>query len=386
MKARKVRALRHVAALGVVAFLSSACGAGGGSGSGSQSGPIKVGFVVPYSGSVARYGQDADEAWALAAEKYGVNVNGRTITPVKYDDKCTPAAAASAVKQALGSGVVALYGPTCSGNVLATQQMAAQSKVPMITGAYSPDITAKGNKYIWRMPPSDAVLNGDLAKFLVKKGWTEVGVLHDNTGFGQAEGKTITDGYKAQGVTSKIDLTYQVGATDFSGEIQRLKSAGVKTVCLEGYDPDTARIALQMHQLGLDVNVCGNQEISYDDSLKVAGEVLNGSYYYSVYLPDSKQLAPFTTAWRAKYNADPNPEQYEYYLGAVAVIQAIKSIKGNVTAEAVNAAISKLHFDVEGFATLAFTDTGDPKCPTVLVGTIANGKPQTVQEDSAGSC
>jgi branched-chain amino acid transport system substrate-binding protein len=381
MAARKVRALARVASVGALVLLASACGAAGGGG-GAHSGPIKVGFVVPYSGSVARYGQDADQAWALAAEKYGVDVNGRKITPVKYDDKCTPAAAASAVKQALGSGVVALYGPTCSGNVLATQQMAAQNKVPMITGAYSPDITAKGNKYVWRMPPSDAVLNADLAKYLVKKGWNELGVLHDNTGFGQAEGKTITDGFKALGVTSKVDLTYQVGATDFSGEIQRLKSAGVKTVCLEGYDPDTARIALQMHQLGLTANVCGNQELSYDDSLQVAGDVLNGAYYYSVYLPDSKKLAPFTKAWRAKYNADPNPEQYEYYLGAVAVIQAIKNIKGDITPQAVNTEMSKLNFDVDGFTTLAFTDTGDPKCPTVLIGTIAGGKPQTVQEDN----
>jgi branched-chain amino acid transport system substrate-binding protein len=256
----------------------------------------------------------------------------------------------------------------------------------MITGAYSPDITAKGNKYIWRMPPSDAVLNGDLAKYLVKLGWLEVGVLHDNTGFGQAEGKTITDGYKALGVTPKADLTYQVGATDFSGEIQRLKAADVKTVCLEGYDPDTARVALQMNQLGLKVNVCGNQELAYDDSLKVAGEVLNGAHFYSVYQPDAKKLEPFTKAWRAKYNADPNPEQYEYYLSAVTAIQAIKSVKGNLTPEAVNTAISKLHFDVEGFTTLAFTETGDPKCSTVIVGTIANGKPKTVQEDSAGSC
>lgn len=381
MKARKVRALGQVASLGVVALLATAaCGSAGAGG--SKSGPIKVGFVVPYSGSVARYGQDADQAWALAVEKYGDTVNGRKITPVKYDDKCTPAAAVSAVKQAVGSGVVALYGPTCSGNVLATEQMAAQNKTPMITGAYSPDITQKGNKYIWRMPPSDTVLNGDVAKFIVQKGWNEVGVVHDNTGFGQAEGKSITDGLKAQGVTAKTDVTYQNGATDFSGEIQRLKSAGVKTVCLEGYDPDTAHIALQMHQLGLNVNVCGNQEISYDDSLKVAGDVLDGSYFYSVYLPDSKQLAPFTQAWRAKYNTDPNPEEYEYYLGAVTVIQAIKNVKGDLTPQAVNTEISQLHFNVEGFTTLAFTATGDPKCQTVLVGTIANGKPQTVQEDN----
>jgi branched-chain amino acid transport system substrate-binding protein len=386
MENRTVGSMTRIASLALLGLLAVACGSSSGAadtGKAGASAPVKIGFVVPYSGGVAKYGKDADEAWAMATEKYGDTVNGHKLELTKYDDKCKPADAVSAVKQALGAGVVALVGPTCSGNVLATQQMAATARVPMITQAYAPDITTKGSKYIWRMPASDAVLNANLAKFLQGKGWTsDVGVLHDNTGFGQAEGKTITDGYKALGITPKVDLTYKVGATDFSGEIQRLKAANVKTVCLEGYDPDTARIALQMSQLGLKVNVCGNQELAYDDSLEVAGATLNGVYYYSVFQPDAQRLQPFTTAWKAKYGTNPNPEQFEYYLSAVTVIQAIKGISGEVTPESMNTSISKLHFDVDGMTTLAFTDTGDPKCPTVLVGTVENAKAKTVQDDS----
>jgi len=385
MKIHTVGVASRVATLAVVGLVAAACGsAGGGSAHTASSGaPAKIGFVVPYSGGVAKYGQDADQAWALATEKYGTSVNGHELQLSKYDDKCTPSDAVSAVKQALGDGVVALVGPTCSGNVLATQQMAATAKVPMITQAYSPDITAKGLKYIWRMPAPDTVLNANLAKLLQKKGWVDsVGVLHDQTGFGQAEGQTITAGYKAVGVTPVVDVTYKMGATDFSGEIQKLKAAQVKTVCIEGYDPDGARIVKQMNQLGFKANICGNQELGYDDSLQVAGAALDGAQFYSVFQPDAQRLLPFTNAWKAKYGSDPNPEQYEYYLSAVTVIQALKTLTGDVTADAVNTAISKLHFDVEGVATLAFTDTGDPKCPTVLVGTIENAKAKTVQDDS----
>ena len=378
MNHRLSRSLIGATALALLSPLVGACGTAGGSGD-----EITIGFVVPYSGPVAEYGKDADQAWALALDKYGAKVKGKKIHVKKYDDKCNPSDAVGAVKQAIGEGVVALIGPTCSGNVLATQKMAATAKVPMITQAYAPTITTQGSKYIWRMPASDTVLNGNLAKFLQEKGWKDnIAVVHDNTGYGQAEGQTITEGFKKLGIDPVSDITYKVGATDFSGEIQRLKSAGVTNVCLMGYDPDTARIALQMKQLGLDADICGNEVIGYADSLKAAGSALDGAYMYSVFQPDAKRTAAFNQAWKEKYGTPANPEQYEYYLSAVTAIQALKSVKGDITAESVNTAISKLDFQIEGVATLAFTDTGDPKCPTVLIGEIKNSEAKTVQDDS----
>jgi len=344
---------------------------------------VKVGFVVPYSGGVADYGKDADEAWTLAAEKYGKTVNGHKIELTKYDDQCVPSAAVSAVKKALGDGVQALIGPTCSGNVLAVKDMVRARKVPLITQAYAPEITSDGGGYIFRMPPSDAVLNGNLAKYLVAQGWNnQVAIVHDGTGFGQAEGKTITDGYKAQHVDPIVDITYKTGATDFSGEIQKLKSVGAKTACLMGYDPDTARMAVQMQQLGLTINLCGGQENGYADSLDVAKGALDGMLYYSVFQPDAQRFKSFNDAWKAKYGKNANPEQWEYYLSAVTLIQAVKSIDGKVTADGLNKAITKLHFDVEGATTLAFTNTGDPKCGTVLVATNKNNQAVTIKDDT----
>lgn len=381
MQFTNFRSIMVTTAIVLVGTLTAACG--GSSVASGSSGPIAVGFVVPYSGPVAEYGKDADEAWALAVEKYGSSVNGRQIQVKKYDDKCNPSEAVGAVKQAIGAGVVVLVGPTCSGNVIATQQIAANAKIPIVTQAYAPEITAQGSKYIWRMPASATVLNGNLAVFLQKKGWRKnIAVIHDNTGYGQAEGQTITEGFKNLGITPVANITYKVGATDFSGEIQRLKSAGADHVCLMGYDPDTARIALQMQQLGLNAEICANEVLGFADSLELGGAALNGAYFASVFQPDAERTASFNKAWTAKYGTDANPEQYEYYLSAVTVIQALKSTKGDISPDSVNLAISKLNFDVDGAATLAFTSTGDPKCPTVLVGTIENVKAITVQDDS----
>jgi branched-chain amino acid transport system substrate-binding protein len=373
------RGFLSLAPVVVAALLAAGCGASAGAGS---AGEIKVGFVVPYSGSVAKYGQDADHAWQLATEKYGAAVGGRTLTQVKYDDKCQPSAAVGAVKQALGAGVVALIGPTCSGNVTATMAMASRQKIPLITQAYAPQITAGKTGYVWREPASDAVLNANLAQFVKGKGFTKVGVAHDTTGFGQAEGETIVAGLRKVGIEPVATLSYKIGAADFSGEIQRLRAAGVEAVCLMGYDPETSRIAYQLRQLGINVQVFSNQAISYDDSIKVGGAAVEGAFFYAPFLTDMDRFRPFVDAWQKKYNELPDTEGYMYYLSAVTVIEGLKNVKGAVTGEKLNQAIGQLDVDVDGMTRLGFTDTGDPKCPTVLVGTVSGGKPKQVEDDS----
>lgn len=373
----------------VVAMLAVSCSSGtksdAGSGSGGTKSEVKVGFVVPYSGIVAKYGQDADHAWQLAIEKYGSTVNGHKLSQAKFDEKCQPAAAVAAVRQALSGGVVALIGPTCSADVTATMALSAAKKIPLITQAYAPTLTTSGNKFIWRMPASDTVLNANQAEFLKSKGSSKVGVAHDSTGFGQADGQTLVEGLKAVGIEPAAVLSYAVGSADFSGEIQRFKAANVDTVCIMGYDPATAKFAFQMKQLGLNARVCSNQAISYADSLKMGGAAIEDAFFYAAFLTDVPRFKPFVDTWRAKFNEDPDAEGYNYYLSAVTVIQALKNVSGEVTGEKLNAAIGKLNLDVDGMTTLAFTDTGDMKCPTVLMGTITGGRSALVQDNTV-SC
>lgn len=369
-----------LAALALTASITS-CGTIGEADQGS----VKIGFVVPYSGVVAKYGKDADHAWKLATEKYGDTVNGRKLEVAKFDEKCQPAAAVSSVRQALGSGVVALIGPTCSGDVTATMQLAQAQKVPLITQAYAPEITGSGNEFVWRQPASDAVLNANLARYLKDKGHQRVAVAHDTTGFGQAEGQTIVDGLTKAGIPPVVTLTYTVGATDFSGEVQRIKAAEVDAVCVMGYDPDPARLAFQMRQLGVDAQLCSNQSVSYTSSLTTAPDAVEGAVFYAPFLAGVDRFAPFVDRWRTAFNEEPDTEGYMYYLSAVTVINALKNVSGEVTGAALNDAIGDLEFDVDGMVTLRFTDTGDPQCPTVMVGTVRDGKP-TMLEDDSESC
>lgn len=368
----------------------AACGSGsgssatGGSSGGKSSGsPITVAMVVPYSGSVADYGLEADRAFQLAFKYYGSTVNGHPIKLQKFDEKCTPSAAVVAVNQALGSGAVALDGPTCSGDVTATMTLAAAHHVPMLTSAYLPEITQKGDKYIWRNQASDGVLNAALAKYAASKGFKHIAILHGSAAFSEGEGATFAAGMKAVGLTPVANVTYTDFTTDFTGQIEQIKAAHPDAVFLGGYDPDVGRIAAQMRQLGLQAQIFAGEEISYSDSVAAGGAAVNGAYAYSEFIPTRSAVQPFVQAWKSMFNAMPNSESFSYYNAAVAIIEGLRNAGKNPTAESLNTALGKLNVQTKPtLDTISYQSNGDQRCPTVLVGQVQNGSFHEVQNDS----
>lgn len=390
--------LRPTAALGAgvaISLVLAACGSssgggstssggsGGGSSGGSSGSPVTVAMVVPYSGSVADYGLEADRAFKLAFKNYGSSVNGHPIKLQKFDEKCTPSAAVVAVNQALGSNVVALNGPTCSGDVTATMALAETQHVPMLTSAYLPQITQKGDKYIWRNQASDGVLNAALAKFAASKGFKHIAILHGNAAFSEGEGATFAAGMKAVGLTPIADVTYTDFTTDFTGQIQQIKAAHPDAVFLGGYDPDVGRIAGQMRQLGLTAQIFAGEEIAYSDSIAAGGAAVNGAYAYSEFIPTVAAVAPFVQAWKAMFGTTPNSESFSYYNSAVSIIEGLRAAGSNPTAQSLNRALASLNVKTKPtLDTIAYTSTGDQRCPTVLVGQVRDGTFHEVQNDS----
>ena len=96
--------------------------------------PIKVGAVLPFSGGVELYGQQAKLGLDLAAREINAagGILGRPIEVIYADDKTRPASATAAMQAMIDSNVVAVVGPVTSQNFNATAPMAERSKTPLL--------------------------------------------------------------------------------------------------------------------------------------------------------------------------------------------------------------------------------------------------------------
>jgi len=97
--------------------------------------PIRIGAVLPFSGGVELYGQQAKLGLDLAVKDINAagGILGRPVEVIYADDKTTPASAATAMHALIESdGVLAVVGPITSRNLNAITPVAESLKTPLL--------------------------------------------------------------------------------------------------------------------------------------------------------------------------------------------------------------------------------------------------------------
>jgi urea transport system substrate-binding protein len=119
-----------------MAFALLVCGAGLSPSTGADAAePIRVGAVLPFSGGVELYGQQARLGLDLAAREINAagGILGRPVEMMYADDKTRPASAEAAMRKLIeNDSVVAVVGPITSANLNAIVPIAESLKTPLL--------------------------------------------------------------------------------------------------------------------------------------------------------------------------------------------------------------------------------------------------------------
>ena len=349
-------------------------------------GSVTIGDIQPYSGSVAYYGQYGDRAFQFAMARYGSEPGGNKLAFVRGDSKCVPSAAVQAGHQVLARKPVALLAPACSGDSLALKPMLTAAHVPSCSINLAPGITGEKNPWMFRIAPSDTVTNRLFAKYMESHGVKRIGIIHDTTGYGQSNAQTLISGLKKVGIEVTLDASYGLSDTDYSGQIVKLKNAGVDAAYFEGYDLQVAHLIKQARSLGFEGTIYANTNAGNVTAGKAGGEAMNGVIFAAAFLPESSSSAKaYTTAWKKRYHEAPDVDQTDLYQCAVVILKALQKVGSQPTGDSVRAAIAALTWDKSPTGTIQFNATGDRVNPPVLVGTWDHGKTKLVKRLSGGT-
>jgi len=101
----------------------------------AQSGgtPLRVGLMLPYSGTFAQLGENITTAFEMYLAERGGKLGGRPVTIIKLDDASDPAAAPQNVNRLLSRDKAeVLIGTVHSGVVMALVQASREKGVPLI--------------------------------------------------------------------------------------------------------------------------------------------------------------------------------------------------------------------------------------------------------------
>jgi len=182
-------------------------------------------------------------------------VLGKKLALVVRDDASAPPKSIQNMTDLIDNEkVVAVFGPTNSGNAMAWKHIANQKKVPVIGNVGSGTaITApmgSGDNYMFRVSMVDREQVAALMAYVKKNSNVKsVGLMAETTGYGQGGMKDMQELAEKQGIKIVATEHFGVGDTDMTSQLNKMKAAGVDTVVVWAQGTPIAQLVRSMEKI-----------------------------------------------------------------------------------------------------------------------------------------
>lgn len=318
----------------ILALVFAACG-GGGAGTGDETeggdtgqetsaegaddqegGTIPVGLIVAITGSGSFYGEVMPNGAQLAAERIREEggIEGYEFEILVEDHESGDAdVAVTAARKLMNIENVPVILSSFTAPTVAVQSLAAEQGVLVMNGGgIGSDLVGKEGLYNTRM--LGAQLMPGLVRWAVEQHDAQrVATLFWNDAAGRAINQTVIDVCSEGDCEVVAEEPHEVGATNYSSQLARIRSANPDLVALGSYGADVGHIIAQARRQGIEVPIIGNEWTP--DAQEVGGEAMEG--YVAVldqFNPEADEDASeFADAYQASYDEAPEFYGANYY-------------------------------------------------------------------------
>jgi len=362
------------AAVGLTAALAlSACGTtGGDTGGGGSDETYSIAYQGPLTGDNAAYGSYATAGIEVALADYAEQYpDGPTVTVTYADTQGDPAQAPTVATDLINDDtLLGLTGPAFSGETNATGPAYAEAGLVTVSmSATNPDLSSNGWETFHRVVANDAA-QGPAAAALMENtlGYTSIFVVDDSSDYGVGLGGEIIGALSTPPVgTDKV----QVGDTDFSATVTKVKDSGAEAIYYAGYAPEAALFLKQLRDGGYEGDFLSGDG-TVDAAFLTAGEFTEGAILTFPGILDAGE--DFTAKWDALDGDKGEIGAYtlEAYDAAWVLLSGIG--EGNTTRADLLDWVN--NYDAEGLTKhIKFTDTGEiDGASGVYYYTVEDGK------------
>ena len=296
---------------------------------GSGGASIKMGADGSLTGATANFGTGMKRGIEICLKEFNDagGYQGRKVEIPVLDDQVKPEIAVANVTRFLEQDkVIAIIGPVNSGNALAFIPKTEEAEIPVIvpistsvqvvyvdgSGQPSPiygDPGVKPRKWVFRSSMQDNFQVETILNYAKSKGWDAIGIMNDTTGYGTSSKQTADKIIPSEGFKILANETYNVGDTDMTSQLQKLKAAGVKQIINFGLGPEDANLLRSAQKIDYKVQFSGAWGWSDPLVPQLAGKDLaEGVVTVASFTPDQSAAAQdFHNKMLRDYGEDPFP-------------------------------------------------------------------------------
>lgn len=300
----------------------------------AQSGPIKIGVILPMTGPQATTGKEIEGAIKLWMQQTGGKVAGRQVEVLIKDDGSVPDNTRRLAQELIvNDKVVAIAGFGITPSALAAAPVATQGKTPLVVMAAATSSITEASPFVVRTSFTLPQVSVGLADWAVKNGIKSVVTLVADYGPGIDAEKYFAERFLL-GQGKVIDkLRTPLRSPDFSPVLQKVRDAKPDALFVFLPSGQGAQFMKQFKERGLDqagIRLIATGDVTDDDLLDDMGDAALGvvtSHHYSA-AHDSPANKKFVAEFMALNKFRPNFMAVGGYDGMRVIFNALEATKG----------------------------------------------------------
>jgi branched-chain amino acid transport system substrate-binding protein len=320
----------------------------------AQSGPVKIGVVLPYTGVYAVLGESITQAMELVFARENWTVAGRKIEMIKEDDEMKPPVGIRKTEKLIDSDKVdILTGPVHSGILMGMRDKVHSSKTILIVSNAGADAISRErcSRWIFRTSFSNWQPCQPMGGWVAKNVSKEVFQVAPNYQAGKDMMNAFKETFIPAGGKVVAEDYPKLGETDYAPYLTKIKQSGAKAVFAFFSGTDAVNFVKQYDQFGLkqSIRLTGAGFLTEPDVLPAQGAAALGIITGHFYTPllDNPVNHRFVKDFRDKFFGKiPDGFACQGFDTAEVIVRALKAVNGNTQdKDKLVDAIAKMEFD-----------------------------------------
>ncbi len=306
--------------------------------------PYKIGAIFAVTGAASFLGEPEKNTAVMLMDQINKagGINGHPLEIIIEDSKSVESDAVLAAKKLLEKdNVLAIVGPSTTGESMALIPIMNEAKTPLISCAAGYGITnpVEERYWIFKTPQHDLSAVQAIYNHMKKTGIKKVGIITISTGFGDAGRKALLDEAPKFGITIVADERYGPKDSDMTTQLTKIKASGAEAVINWSVGPGQVIVTKNWHDLKLGIPLYQSHGWGSKKNIELAGKAAEGVIAPLGRLvvwdklpdkhPQKALLKKYETDYKERFKTEPGTFGGHAYDAIMMVVEALKNVGPN---------------------------------------------------------
>jgi branched-chain amino acid transport system substrate-binding protein len=241
--------------------------------------PIKIGALFSVTGPASFLGEPERNAAQMVVDEINSagGIKGQMLQLIAYDTQGDATKAVQAATRLIKEDkVVAIMGPSTTGDTMAVIPIVEKAHIPLISCAAGIKITEPVKKWVFKTAQNDNLAVARIYEYLNKEKISKVAILTVSDSFGSSGREQLVSQAPKYGIQIVSDDTYGPKDTDMTAQVTKVRGGQAQALICWGTNPGPAVVARNIKQLGLKIPVFMSHGISSMRFIELAGDASEG--------------------------------------------------------------------------------------------------------------